>query len=148
MEKLYTNTVVIGAGVVGLAIAKVISARNSEIIISAGPAGTGKTFALAHLVLRLLTEKEHPIKQLLVVTFTDASAAELRARISSRLEAALKGLEALENVSKKEAPDEILQQWLDSQSQDQTNKYKLDCTRRVEWSGSLKCQNKYLLYGL
>ncbi len=33
MEKFYTNTVVIGAGVVGLAIAKEISAKNNEVII-------------------------------------------------------------------------------------------------------------------
>ena len=33
MEKFYTNTVVIGAGVVGLAIAKVISGKNNEVII-------------------------------------------------------------------------------------------------------------------
>ena len=33
MEKFYTNTVVIGAGVVGLAIAKEISAKNKEVII-------------------------------------------------------------------------------------------------------------------
>jgi len=33
MEKFYSNTVVIGAGVVGLAIAKAISAKNKEIII-------------------------------------------------------------------------------------------------------------------
>ena len=33
MEKFYTNTVVIGAGVVGLAIAREISTKNSEIII-------------------------------------------------------------------------------------------------------------------
>ena len=41
-------------------------------------AGTGKTFALAHLVLRLLSEGTRPltVEQLLVVTFTDAAAAE------------------------------------------------------------------------
>ena len=33
MEKFYTNTVVIGAGVVGLAIAKEISVKNNEVII-------------------------------------------------------------------------------------------------------------------
>ena len=33
MEKFYTNTVVIGAGVVGLAIAKMISVKNSDVII-------------------------------------------------------------------------------------------------------------------
>ena len=33
MDKFITNTVVIGAGVVGLAIAKEISARNKEVLI-------------------------------------------------------------------------------------------------------------------
>ena len=33
MEKFYTNSLVIGAGVVGLAIAKEISAKNRETII-------------------------------------------------------------------------------------------------------------------
>ena len=33
MEKFHTNTVIIGAGVVGLAIAKEISAKNNEVII-------------------------------------------------------------------------------------------------------------------
>ena len=33
MEKFNTNTVVIGAGVVGLAIAKEISAKNKEVLV-------------------------------------------------------------------------------------------------------------------
>ena len=33
MEKFYTNTLVIGAGVVGLAIAKEISSKNRETLI-------------------------------------------------------------------------------------------------------------------
>ncbi|MFN4866842.1 MAG: UvrD-helicase domain-containing protein [Cyanobium sp.] len=59
-------------------------------------AGTGKTFALAHLVLRLVSEGPRPlaIEQLLVVTFTDAAAAELRDRIARRLQQALTQLEA------------------------------------------------------
>jgi exodeoxyribonuclease V beta subunit len=56
-------------------------------------AGTGKTFALAHLVLRLVAEKGWPLRELLVVTYTDAAAAELRDRIASRLQAALTALE-------------------------------------------------------
>ena len=54
-------------------------------------AGTGKTFALAHLVLRLLSEGETPlqVEQILVVTFTEAAAAELRDRIARRLQDAL-----------------------------------------------------------
>jgi exodeoxyribonuclease V beta subunit len=59
-------------------------------------AGAGKTFALAHLVLRLVSEGPRPlaIEQLLVVTFTDAAAAELRDRIARRLQQALTQLEA------------------------------------------------------
>ena len=33
MEKFTTNTVIIGAGVVGLAIAKEISAKNKEVLV-------------------------------------------------------------------------------------------------------------------
>ena len=58
-------------------------------------AGTGKTFALAHLVLRLVTRPVDPLplEQLLVVTFTEAAAAELRDRIALRLQQALAALE-------------------------------------------------------
>ncbi len=55
-------------------------------------AGTGKTFALAHLVLRLVTERKLNLKELLVVTFTEAAAAELRDRIGRRLNEALQAL--------------------------------------------------------
>ena len=55
-------------------------------------AGTGKTFALAHLCLRLITEADHALEALLVVTFTDAAAEELRSRIGQRLQRALQGL--------------------------------------------------------
>ena len=52
-------------------------------------AGTGKTFALAHLVLRLVGEAGRPLSRLLVVTFTEAATAELRDRIGQRLQEAL-----------------------------------------------------------
>jgi exodeoxyribonuclease V beta subunit len=59
-------------------------------------AGTGKTFALAHLVLRLVTDPSDPLplERLLVVTFTEAAATELRERIARRLQQALTLLEA------------------------------------------------------
>jgi exodeoxyribonuclease V beta subunit len=56
-------------------------------------AGTGKTFALAHLVLRLVAERGWALRELLVVTYTEAAAAELQDRIASRLQAALTALE-------------------------------------------------------
>ncbi|MGB1416529.1 MAG: UvrD-helicase domain-containing protein [Synechococcus sp.] len=75
-------------------------------------AGTGKTFALAHLALRLITEAGQSLDQLLVVTYTDAAAAELRSRIGARLQAALQGLEALNRgEDEPPAPDPVLQSW-------------------------------------
>ncbi len=48
-------------------------------------AGTGKTFTLALIVLRLLLEKGLALEQILVVTFTEAATEELRERIRLRL---------------------------------------------------------------
>ena len=92
-------------------------------------AGTGKTFALAHLVLRLVSEGPRPlaIEQLLVVTFTDAAAAELRDRIARRLQEALGQLEAIAVApAGSEAPepplppdlDQPLAEWLAAQGPD------------------------------
>ncbi|MEB3307222.1 MAG: UvrD-helicase domain-containing protein [Cyanobacteriota bacterium] len=75
-------------------------------------AGTGKTFALAHLVLRLVTRTDHPLPldQLLVVTYTEAAAAELRDRIAQRLQQALAALEP-----GSPPVDPVLQAWRDAQ---------------------------------
>jgi exodeoxyribonuclease V beta subunit len=49
-------------------------------------AGTGKTYTIERLVLRLLAEKKVPLENILVVTFTEAAAMELRSRIRGLLE--------------------------------------------------------------
>ncbi|AOU99080.1 exodeoxyribonuclease V subunit beta [Acidihalobacter yilgarnensis] len=48
-------------------------------------AGTGKTYTIANLYLRLVLECQLPVPQILVVTFTKAATQELRARIRARL---------------------------------------------------------------
>lgn len=56
-------------------------------------AGTGKTFSIEHLFVRLLLEaKEITVDQILVVTFTNAATRELKMRIRSNLQNALKML--------------------------------------------------------
>ncbi|MCB1610370.1 MAG: UvrD-helicase domain-containing protein, partial [Xanthomonadales bacterium] len=60
-------------------------------------AGTGKTYNIALLYLRLLLERQLGVRQILVTTFTDAAAQELKARIRARLldaEGTLGGAEA------------------------------------------------------
>jgi exodeoxyribonuclease V beta subunit len=52
-------------------------------------AGTGKTYTLATLATRLVVEGGLRVDELLAVTYTEAAAQELRARIRERLQLAL-----------------------------------------------------------
>lgn len=56
-------------------------------------AGTGKTWNIGGLYLRLLLEKKLEVREILVVTFTRAATDELRDRIRSRISRALAYLE-------------------------------------------------------
>ena len=50
-------------------------------------AGTGKTFSIKHLVLRFVAEEDVSVSRMLIMTFTRAATAELKARIQSHLSA-------------------------------------------------------------
>ncbi len=65
---------------------QVIEARNCTTLVSAA-AGSGKTAVLVQRIIEKLTAKDAPqdINRLLVVTFTNAAAAEMRERIGKRL---------------------------------------------------------------
>ena len=52
-------------------------------------AGTGKTFTIAGLFLRLILEKNLSVREILVVTYTVAATEELRHRIRHTLAKAL-----------------------------------------------------------
>ncbi|WP_438862793.1 exodeoxyribonuclease V subunit beta [Neptunicella sp.] len=52
-------------------------------------AGTGKTYNITKLYLRLLLEKKLDVQQILVVTFTKAATEELRGRIGSEIRTVL-----------------------------------------------------------
>ena len=85
-------------------------------------AGTGKTFALAHLVLRLITEKEYLIHQILVITFTEAAASELKQRICNRLELALNGLTKSKHENNN--LDFILRDWINKNTKNRVHYVK------------------------
>lgn len=61
---------------------KVIDIRDCNVLVSAA-AGSGKTAVLVERILHLISDPERPvdIDRLLVVTFTNAAAAEMRERI-------------------------------------------------------------------
>ncbi len=52
-------------------------------------AGTGKTYTVTGLFLRLILEQGFPVDKILVVTFTEAATQELKERIQTRLREAL-----------------------------------------------------------
>lgn len=66
---------------------RVIDTRDCDILVSAA-AGSGKTAVLVARILSIITDKEKPvdIDRLLVVTFTNAAAGEMRERIREALE--------------------------------------------------------------
>ena len=57
-------------------------------------AGTGKTWAITSLYLRLLLEHRLTVSNVLVVTYTRAATRELRVRIRKRLRQALNAFES------------------------------------------------------
>ena len=69
---------------------KVIDLRNRNILVSAA-AGSGKTAVLVERIIQMLTDREHPVDvdRLLIVTFTEAAAAEMKERIREAIEKAL-----------------------------------------------------------
>lgn len=60
-----------------------IQTRNKNLLVSAS-AGSGKTSVLVERIIELCLNEKVDINQFLVVTFTNAAAAEMRERISKR----------------------------------------------------------------
>lgn len=69
---------------------KVIDLRNRNILVSAA-AGSGKTAVLVERIIQMLTDSSHPVDvdRLLIVTFTEAAAAEMKERIREAIERTL-----------------------------------------------------------
>ena len=68
-----------------------IKARGKTLLVSAA-AGSGKTATLTERIIRRLLDKESPVTvdSLLIVTYTNAAASELRQKISVALEGAVR----------------------------------------------------------
>ncbi|MGN0350041.1 MAG: helicase-exonuclease AddAB subunit AddA [Roseburia sp.] len=69
---------------------QVIDLRDKNILVSAA-AGSGKTAVLVERIIKRITDVNNPvdIDRLLIVTFTNAAAAEMRERIGAAIEKAL-----------------------------------------------------------
>ncbi|MEY2557346.1 MAG: exodeoxyribonuclease beta subunit [Verrucomicrobiota bacterium] len=69
-------------------------------------AGTGKTYSITGLILRLVLEKHLQIRDILAVTFTEAATQELRDRVRRRLQG------ALDDLREGESKDAIVEAFL------------------------------------
>lgn len=74
-------------------------------------AGTGKTFAIAMLVLRFTTEFDLQLQNILVVTFTKAATEELKERIRARLASARDLLDPGQRPEARDQIDPALAAW-------------------------------------
>lgn len=81
-----------------------ITQRGCNLLVAAA-AGAGKTAVLVERIIREITDSDKPvdIDRLLVVTFTNAAATEMRERIGSALADALEANPSSENLQKQMA---------------------------------------------
>lgn len=70
---------------------QVIDSRNRNLLVSAA-AGSGKTAVLVERIIQMISEGTQPldIDRLLIMTFTNAAAAEMRERIGAAIEKKLR----------------------------------------------------------
>ncbi|SNZ14334.1 DNA helicase/exodeoxyribonuclease V, subunit A [Terribacillus aidingensis] len=78
-----------------------IDAKGHDILVAAA-AGSGKTAVLVERIIQKLVNQDDPvdIDQLLVVTFTNAAAQEMRSRIGTALEKALEADSSSQHLRK------------------------------------------------
>ena len=88
-------------------------------------AGTGKTYSIAHLLVRLVAEQGVPVESVLVVTFTRLATAELRERLRERVSQAAGALRG------GEVEDTLLADWAAKASPDDRDLWlrRLDVAR-------------------
>ena len=67
---------------------RAIELRDKNILVAAA-AGSGKTAVLVERIKRLILEGECDIDQMLVVTFTNAAASEMKSKIEDAIQKAI-----------------------------------------------------------
>jgi len=77
----------------------VINIRNRDVLVAAS-AGSGKTFVVAHRIINRVVNDKIDIDKILVVTFTNAAASELKSRILDGFYEILKDKELTRDVRK------------------------------------------------
>ncbi len=76
-----------------------IELRNNNILVAAA-AGSGKTAVLVERIKKLILEEKCPVDRMLIVTFTNAAAAEMKEKIQKTIK------ETLDDLIKEDGPKE------------------------------------------
>jgi len=87
-------------------------APSKGVTLIEASAGTGKTYTLCRIILRLIISEGIPIDRILAITFTQAATEELISRIRELLK------ESLEQIENRHISDESLQAILEESSVD------------------------------
>ena len=85
---------------------KEVNLEGSNLIEAS--AGTGKTYSIGVLTLRLIIEKDMPVNKILMVTFTNAAVAELEGRIRKFIRIALGYLDGSINAKDADGINELI----------------------------------------
>lgn len=105
-----------------LELTNIFDLQPAPRVLVEASAGTGKTYTIVGIFIRLLIEKELTVEQILTVTFTKKATAELRERILSRLRECLSAVETGANPDK---GDEFLKEFTARYSGDLSVSVKL-----------------------
>lgn len=70
----------------------ILDTTDKDILVSAG-AGSGKTFVMIEKILKRIIDTRTPVNRLVVVTFTNAAASEMRQKLENRLKEHLETLD-------------------------------------------------------
>ena len=83
---------------------QIIDSRHSNLLVAAA-AGSGKTAVLVERIIQMVTDTNNPIDidKLLVVTYTNAAAAQMREKIGKALEEKLREDSYNDHVAKQMA---------------------------------------------
>ncbi|MFT3887014.1 MAG: UvrD-helicase domain-containing protein [Arachnia sp.] len=72
-------------------------------------AGTGKTYTIAALTARYIAEAGYDVSELLLITFGNHAAGELRSRVFARLQETVAGLDTLASGGSLPEPDPVVE---------------------------------------
>lgn len=83
-----------------------LDSKNCNVLVSAS-AGSGKTSTMIQKLMKILIEEKVPVQKLLVLTFTDAAASEIKQKLFSAISENIESVDASDRAYLKEQLDKI-----------------------------------------